>query len=211
MLKKGLFYFVLIGIVAFMSSGFKNGKFEKYDWFHIDSNKIMSYSLPSLENNDYLNRKIPFTGNFFIGYKEAIAFRESQGKYRKINSIGYMGKYQFGTETLRTIGIYDSLTFLNDPKLQEKAFVALLSKNKWELRKEIERFEGQIVGGVRITESGLLAAAHLGGVGSVKRFLRTNGSRKCRDVNGTSVKSYMREFGGYETTGIKPNRNPKVK
>jgi hypothetical protein len=122
-----------------------------------------------------------------------------------------MGKYQFGSETLRTIGIYDSLSFLNDPRLQEKAFVALLSKNKWELRKEIEKYEGQIVGGVRVTESGLLAAAHLGGVGSVKRFLRTNGSRKCRDINGTSVKSYMREFGGYETSGIKAKRKPKVK
>ena len=122
-----------------------------------------------------------------------------------------MGKYQFGAETLRTIGIYDSLTFLNDPRLQEKAFVALLSKNKWELKDEIEKYEGQIVGGVRVTESGLLAAAHLGGVGSVKRFLRSNGSRKCRDVNGTSVKSYMREFGGYETSGIKPKRKPKVK
>ena len=28
MLKKGFFYFGLVGIVAFMSSGFKNGKFE---------------------------------------------------------------------------------------------------------------------------------------------------------------------------------------
>jgi hypothetical protein len=211
MLKKGFFYFCLVGIVAFMSSGFKNGKFDKYDWFHIDSNKITNYSLPSLENKDYINRKVPFTGNFFIGYKEAIAFRESQGKYSKINSIGYMGKYQFGSETLRTIGIYDRFTFLNSPRLQEKAFVALLSKNKWELRKEIEKYEGQIVGGVRVTESGLLAAAHLGGVGSVKRFLRTNGYRKCRDINGTSVKSYMREFGGYETSGIKAKRKPKVK
>ena len=69
MLKKGFFYFGLISIVAFMSSGFKNAKFEKYDWFHIDSNKINNYSLPSLENKDYINRKVPFTGNFFIGYK----------------------------------------------------------------------------------------------------------------------------------------------
>ena len=153
MLKKGFFYFGLVGIVAFMSSGFKNGKFEKYDWFHIDSNKITNYSLPSLENKDYINRKVPFTGNFFIGYKEAIAFRESQGKYRKVNSIGYMGKYQFGIETLKTIGIYDSLSFLNNPRLQEKAFVALLAKNKWELKDEIEEYEGDIVGGDELGQS----------------------------------------------------------
>jgi hypothetical protein len=211
MLKKGFFYGCLVGIIAFISSGFKPIKFEKYDWFHLDENDMTYYSLPSLRPKDYINRKVPFTGKFFIGYKEAIAFKESQGKYGKINEIGYMGKYQFGAETLKSIGIYNGSTFLNNPMLQEKAFVALLAKNKWELKDEIEEYEGDIVGGVRVTESGILAAAHLGGVGSVKRFLKTNGIRKCRDQNGASVKSYMKDFGGFETSGIKAKRKPKVK
>ena len=210
MFKKGFFYGCLVGIIALISSGFKPLKFEKYDWFHLDENEMTYYSLPSLRHKDYINRKVPFTGKFFIGYKEAIAFKESQGKYKKINEIGYMGKYQFGAETLKTIGIFDSLSFLNSPKMQEKAFVALLAKNKWELKNEIEDYEGEIVGGVRVTESGILAAAHLGGVGSVKRFLKTNGNRKCRDQNGASVESYMKDFGGYETSGIKANRKAKV-
>jgi len=45
-----------------------------------------------------------------------------------------------------------------------------LSRNKWELKEEIEKFSGKIISGVKITESGILAAAHLGGPGSVKRF-----------------------------------------
>lgn len=211
MLKKGFFYACLVGVIAFISSGFKSLKFEKHNWFHLETNVLTSYSLPSLRHNDYVNRKVPFTGKFFIGYKEAIAFKESQGKYKKINEIGYMGKYQFGAETLKTIGVHNSQTFLNSPKMQEKAFVALLSKNKWELKKEIAQYDGDIVGGVRVTESGILAAAHLGGVGSVKRFLKSNGSRKCRDQNGASVKSYMKDFGGYETSGIKANKKAKVK
>jgi hypothetical protein len=211
MLNKLFFYAFLVGIIAFISSGFKSIKIEKYDWFHLNVNEMTYYSLPSMRNNDYINKKVPFTGKFFIGYKEAIAFKESQGKYKKINEIGYMGKYQFGVETLKTIGIFDSLSFLNSPKMQEKAFVALLAKNKWELKDEIAEYEGDIVGGVRVTESGILAAAHLGGVGSVKRFLKTNGARKCRDQNGASVKSYMKDFGGYETTGIKANKKAKVK
>ena len=48
--------------------------------------------------------------------------------------MGYLGKYQFGVETLKSIGIKDSVGFMNSPKLQEKAFVALLSKNKYELQ-----------------------------------------------------------------------------
>jgi hypothetical protein len=209
MLKKGFFYVGLIGIVAFLSSGFKLSKSEELYWFYV--NDIVLYSFPSQKQIDYKSLNVPFTGRFFIGYKEAIARRESQGKYRKINALGYMGKYQFGLETLKTIGIYDSLTFLNSPNMQEKAFVALLSKNKWELRDEIERYDGEFIAGVRITESGILAAAHLGGAGSVKRFLRSNGKRKLKDIYGTSVKHYLKDFGGYDTSGILANNKPRVR
>ena len=102
------------------------------------------------------------------------------------------------------------MAFINSPRLQEKAFVALLSKNKWELKDYIKKFDGKIVAGVKITESGILAAAHLGGVGSVKRFLNTDGKRKCKDEYGTSVQTYMRDFGNYETTGIIATKNAKV-
>jgi hypothetical protein len=74
-----------------------------------------------------------------------LASKESQGKYGKINSLGYMGKYQFGIETLKSIGINYSIGFMNNPRLQEKAFVALLSKNKYNLKDYINYFEGKIV------------------------------------------------------------------
>jgi hypothetical protein len=41
-----------------------------------------------------------------------------------------MGKYQFGIETLKSIGINYSIGFMNNWRLQEKAFVALLSKKQ---------------------------------------------------------------------------------
>jgi hypothetical protein len=154
---------------------------------------------------------IPFTGNFFIGFKEAIAFKESQGKYKKINSLGYLGKYQFGTATLKTIGVHNSAAFLNNPDLQEKAFLALLAKNKWELRDEIEKYEGTLLNGIRVTESGILAAAHLGGVGSVKKYFKNNGKRYLRDAYGTSLRSYMKAFGGYDTSFIIADSNARVK
>jgi hypothetical protein len=43
-----------------------------------------------------------------------LAHKESQGKYGKINSLGYMGKYQFGIETLKSIGINYSIGFMNN-------------------------------------------------------------------------------------------------
>lgn len=198
-------------IIAFLSSGFKPFKQDSNQWFLTDETEEVHYLFPSQKQEEYSNLNVPYTGKFFIGYKEAIAFKESQGKYRKINSLGYMGKYQFGKETLKTVGIHDSSRFLNSPKMQEKAFVALISKNKSELKDIIEKYEGQIVAGVLVTESGILAAAHLGGVGSVKRFFRYNGKRYFKDAYGTSIRSYMQDFGGYETSGIVADCNAKVK
>ncbi len=210
MIKKWSFYLSLVCSIAYLSSGFKPFAVENHNWFQSNNQKEIAYLFPSEEKEDYANLSVPFTGKFFIGFKEALAFKESQGSYQKINSLGYMGKYQFGFQTLKTIGIKDSVAFLNNPKLQEKAFVALLSKNKWELRDEILYFSGKIVSGVKVTESGILAAAHLGGAGSVKRFLNSNGYKKCKDDYGTSVKTYMRDFGGYETSGIIADNDAKV-
>ena len=211
MIKKGIFYTTILLTVAFISSGFKPYTSQISSFLFADENVGQSYIFPSQNSIDYFRLKIPFTGRFFIGFKEAVAHKESQCKYGKINSLGYMGKYQFGIETLKSIGINDSVGFMNNPRLQEKAFVALLSKNKYELRDYISYFDGKVVDGVKITESGILAAAHLGGSGSVKRFLNSNGEKKCKDDYGTSVKTYMKDFGGFETAGIKAVKNAQVK
>lgn len=211
MIKKWVFYSSLALLIGYLSSGFKPFDLKNHNWFQSNNQREISYLFPSKEPKDYANLNVPFTGKFFIGFKEAIAFKESQGKYHKVNSLGYMGKYQFGLQTLQTIGIQDSAAFLRNPKLQEKAFVALLSKNKWNLKDEIEKYSGSIISGVKITESGILAAAHLGGAGSVKRFLKSNGVKKCKDNYGTSVRSYMKDFGGYETSGIIAENNPIAK
>ena len=210
MINKWFFYASLTIIISFLSSGFKPFDLDSNDWFLVDDSESTHYLFPSQKQNDYANLNVPYTGKFFIGYKEAIAFKESQGKYRKINSLGYMGKYQFGKETLKTVGIHDSSRFLNSPKMQEKAFVALLAKNKSELKDIIEKYEGQVVAGVLVTESGILAAAHLGGAGSVKKFFKHEGKRYFKDAYGTSIRSYMREFGGYETSGIVANSKAQV-
>ena len=211
MIKKGIFYTTILLSVAFISSGFKPYNSQISNILFADKNEEQSYVFPSQNSIDYFKLKIPFMGKYFVGFKEALAHKESQGKYGKINTLGYMGKYQFGIETLKSIGVKDSIGFMNNPRLQEKAFVALLSKNKYELQEYINYFDGKVVDGVKITESGILAAAHLGGSGSVKRFLNSNGQKKCKDDYGTSVKTYMRDFGGYETTEIPAIKNAKVK
>ncbi len=166
-----------------------------------------SKDLALLETKKYFSPKL---GKSFIGFKEDLGFKESQNNYFRVNTLGYLGKYQFGRTTLELIGIKDTNLFLKTPELQEKAFIANAERNKWVLRKDIKRFVGKKINGVLITESGILAAAHLAGPGGVKKYLRSYGSNSFSDAYGTSIRSYMKRFAGYDTSVIKPNKNPKV-
>lgn len=212
MIKKWIYYSSIGLITAFITLSFRA---TTHNHNVVQPDQASFYNLPSFEEIDneteFLNFNFPYTGKTFTGFKEALAFKESQGRYTLINSLGYMGKYQFGRAALRAIGIHDSSEFLSNPRLQEKAFKALLSKNKWELRKEIEKFDGKVINGVKVTESGILAAAHLGGAGSVKKFFKNKGKRRIKDNFGTSLESYMKKFGGYDTSFIEANSNAKIK
>lgn len=152
----------------------------------------------------------PFVGKTFTGFREALGFKESQGDYFVINRLGYMGKYQFGASTLAMIGIKNVEKFLKSPSLQEKAFIANTARNKWILRRDIRRFVGKKINGVVITESGILAAAHLAGAGNVKKYLRSWGSFSFADDNGTTIRYYMKKFSGFDTSYIQPMRRAKV-
>lgn len=164
-----------------------------------------SYSAKSKEN-----LYSPQLGKSFEGFKEALGFKESRGDYFTVNTLGYLGKYQFGAETLKLLGIYNPSYFLSTPELQEKAFIANAERNKWILRKDIKRFDGKIISGVKVTESGILAAAHLAGPGSVKKFLRSYGNQNFADAYGSTVKYYMKKFGGYDTSSIVPKKKAKA-
>jgi len=152
----------------------------------------------------------PYLGRSFVGFKEALAFKESGGNYATINTYGYLGKYQFGKETLKLIGVRNIQKFLGDPKLQEKAFIANAQRNKWILRRDINNFVGKRINGVVVTESGILAAAHLAGPGSVKKYLRSYGLDNFADGYGTTIANYMKRFSGYDTSFLKPNKKAKV-
>ena len=152
----------------------------------------------------------PFLGKSFVGFKEALAFKESRGDYCSVNTLGYLGKYQFGKGTLKLLGIYNTQEFLNNPELQEKAFIANMERNKWILRRDIKNFVGTKMNGITITESGILAAAHLAGAGSVKSYLRSYGTENFADAYGTTIEYYMRKFSGYDTSFLKANRKAKA-
>ncbi len=163
----------------------------------------------------------------------ALFASEGGGKVDIENVFGYIGKYQFGEDALVDLGYYKAdgsnnrtltgkfkydwsgdwtgkngasskAVFLGSVAIQDAAardWVALLcSRMK---RYKLAKYIGDTIGGVEVTESGIIAAAHLKGFGSTKhpgviQFLRSNGSTNGEDAFGTSVSDYMAKFADYD-------------
>ncbi|TVZ50963.1 transglycosylase family protein [Dokdonia sp. Hel_I_53] len=203
----------MFGILFFSSSTELN---KTYDFSHYATDGVaLDYRVP-FEEEIMIETPpkfdpTPLVLKNYTGFKEALAFKESQGNYRIVNKFGYMGKYQFGQTTLDVIGIDSHQNFLKNPILQEQAFLLNASRNKWVLRRDIKRFANRWIAGIKITESGILAAAHLAGPGSVKKFLRSGGEIGFSDAFGTSIRSYLKRFSGYDVSNIKAVKRPSIK
>ncbi len=214
MRKKVLKLSILPVIAASIFLSFSTREAVNFGTFATLPTENFEYTVLSSEDNIHVEEDapkiIPILGKSYTGFKEAVAFKESRGNYKVINEFGYMGKYQFGKGTLSLIGIKDTNSFISSPELQEAAFYANASRNKWILIRDIERFEGKVINGIEITESGILAAAHLAGPGSVKQYLRSWGANGFSDAFGTSIGFYMKKFAGYDTSFIQPDKNAKV-
>ena len=140
MIKKGSYILGLTVLVAVISSGFISLDEKKVKGFHLADNEVILYTV---ENEIIVEEKVevsvPHVGESFAGFAQKMAYRESRGVLHLVNPFGYMGKYQFGKSTLRTVGVYDFQEFLRNAEWQDKAFQALIARNKWQLRKEIEK------------------------------------------------------------------------
>tara|TARA_Y100000361_G_scaffold97960_1_gene87823 strand:+ start:250 stop:831 length:582 start_codon:yes stop_codon:yes gene_type:complete len=184
--------FVCLLAVLFLSA------FKEYKRTLIPISNIITTPLKTIVplNIDYLEAPVieikPTSHQQFLN---AIGQRESSNRYDVVNSYGYMGKYQFGSKTLKGLGYKVSKEeFLNNPELQEQAMLDLLKHNKKKLKRFIDKYEGKTVHGIYITESGILAAAHLAGQGNVRKFFRKG--YEFKDGFGTKMTSYMSQFGG---------------
>ena len=206
--KGAIKFIILIAVLTFVSLGFTSKKEANVLKNNIEIYNTIPKLVTVLPYGEAASEEapIPFVGNKYLGFKEAVAFKESQGNYFVVNTLGYLGKYQFGRGTLEMIGIYNPQAFLRNPILQEKAFEANASRNKWILRRDIKRSVGKRMNGIIVTESGILAAAHLAGPGSVKKYLRSGGSQGFADAYGSTVRHYMKKFAGYDVSSIKADK-----
>jgi len=144
----------------------------------------------------------------FLG---AVALRESNNHQRAVNRLGMLGKYQFSPRTLWSLGARFKVTraqFLGNAELQDSAMVKYLIDNRSVLNDIIVKYDGQWYNGIYITESGLLAGAHLVGPHGLRAYFDTTYTvqkpdgriirPRTRDSNGTDVSEYIERFSGYD-------------
>ena len=140
----------------------------------------------------------------FLRFMDDLGYRESHNNWLSVNRIGCFGEWQFAESTLNYLG-YRTITlkkFKANPnifprELQKEALEALIKVNLSYLAK-YEHFIGDSIRGIVITKSGMIAACHLGGAGSLKRFLKSNGKINKKDVLGTSIYGYLKKFCYYD-------------
>lgn len=132
-------------------------------------------------------------------FLDHMAERESDNTPHVVNRFGMMGKYQFDPNTIRVLGFkVTSAQFLKNVQLQDSVMVSYMRANNMTLNNLIDRYEGRVFKGIRITRSGVLAAAHLAGAGNVQKYFSNNDANGRTDANGTSIRNYLEEFNKYK-------------
>jgi len=92
------------------------------------------------------------------------------------------------------------------PDAQVKAIVAYHKSALGQIRQlGLDRSIGTAVNGTAITLSGLVAGAHLVGVGGLRTFIASGGTQMPRDGNGVPVTAYMSALGGCDIRGEAPS------
>jgi hypothetical protein len=172
---------------------------------HICSAPNLDYRLGVINYSslyDILDRE--YHESEFSKFINDLGLRESGNNWLCINQIGCFGEWQFDESTLQFLG-FRKITlkkFMKNPEifpreLQLKALKTLIKVNLMILL-DYEHFIGESIDGVVITKSGMIAASHLGGAGSLEKFLNSRGRVNKRDVLGTSIYDYLKKFSYYD-------------
>lgn len=158
----------------------------------------------------FVNPQLYFLGKY--QFAEILLIRLGYYKATSYFGNGANKNYWKGRWTGKN-GINSKTEFLNSPEVQEKAIREAFGVYWQDINylmnkrgKSIESYLSQVKTfsengksrTIKITLSGIIAAAHLKGPDKVVDLLVSG--RVSQDPFGTSILSYLEEFGGYQTT-----------
>lgn len=170
---------------------------------------------------------IAIAAGTYADFLKAVAQRESSMNPAAHNPYGYVGLFQMGEAALIDAGYYKSdgsgkndwtgkwtgkngVTSLQQFKSDQQAQIAAITDYHQKVQGYVkglglERYIGKTVGGVLITQSGLIAGSHLVGAGNMAKFLNSGGTIVPKDANHTAITEYIAKFGGYEISKTTPS------
>ena len=145
---------------------------------------------------------------------------ESSGNYRAVNTLNFIGAYQFGEAALIDLGyvlhdddaydndfsggftgkngIHSVDDFLENPAVQDQAAQEWMQL-MWRYIEvyDLDRHAWREMGDVTLSPSGMLAATHLLGPGALREFVELDGTADLRDLYGMPLRTYIVDLGGY--------------
>ena len=146
------------------------------------------------------------------GIEAALGQGEGGNKPGVVNGQGYSGQFQFGTGRLTDLGMYQPAQGENPngnqwqgtfsvpgmPQVQTyQQFLASPDAQRVAMHVHVGDILQQVAntpGANQYNPMGLVAVAHLGGVGGMQKFVATGGQYNPADANGTKLSDYYNRY-----------------
>ena len=140
----------------------------------------------------------------FAEYLDKLGYLESRNRWHITNRFGATGRWQLTkiahNDLVRYKGLTWSLQEIAKDSTKQIAVQHMLLERQQELLQHYDCYDA--IGRkatyndntFTITEASLLAACHLGGVKSVKRWIDSNFTEAFEDANGVAISKYAYEF-----------------
>lgn len=181
---------------------------------------LATLKLPRIDPNGDGNTSAVTSGSAYQGsesFNAALARQESSGNPGIANRLGYLGLYQYGSDRLQDLGVYqprpgeganswggtfripgfEGVTtrdqFLANAQAQEAVRAIDTARLMPIIEKVMRDNPDMVIQGIGLNAPGLLAVAHLAS-SSIPEFVRTKGAYNPRDANGTSLLDYYTAF-----------------
>jgi hypothetical protein len=129
---------------------------------------------------------------------------ESGNNLGAINQFGYAGALQIGADRLQDAvragvvpqGVTPQMLASNTDLQQRVNAWHISDINNYITQRGLGKYIGSTVGGVPVTQEGMIAVANLGGKAGLEKYLATGGQYNPADANQTRLSDYMARHGG---------------
>jgi hypothetical protein len=159
----------------------------------IDSLKILEYEKIYKHSNVIVFNLQNYTKTY-EKWKEKLAGIESGGLYNaRRDDSQYWGKYQMGKDVRKIIGFGNMSwnKWKSSPDIQEAALRLWIDILYKDLKDDIIKYDGRILNGWYISESGIIAMVYNVGTEATRQFLYNNGLKIPKDGSGLDATRFL--------------------